>query len=155
MFKITASLVLFVALASSVVAAPGAGTSLYTAAPGIETKAIEVPVAEAVTPSPHLRTTEAAANGTLNARGLHINFGETSSSEVVWASGDSKCSAIVLTSRGLNPCGRKFSLHGIGGLTLEGCGGGLWINQNGKFYEGCTPFSEADACGVHTEWTCA
>ncbi|EJD37683.1 hypothetical protein AURDEDRAFT_173199 [Auricularia subglabra TFB-10046 SS5] len=105
----------------------------------------------------HLRTPEVAANRTLHglkARGLRIQFGESSNSEVVWAFGDSQCGATVLTSKGLNPCGRQFSLHGVGGLTLEGCGGDLWINQNGGFYESCVPFSEPDSCGVHTEWTC-
>ncbi|EJD39029.1 hypothetical protein AURDEDRAFT_171826 [Auricularia subglabra TFB-10046 SS5] len=139
-----APLTIFVALASSVIAAPGA-----------ETKA-DAAVA-AVSAPQHLRTTWTAVNGTLHnlkARGLRINWGQSSNSEVVWAAGDSQCNAVVLSPRGLDPCSRPFSLHGISGLTLEGCGGALWINQNGQFYEDCVPFSEPDACGVHTKQTC-
>ncbi|EJD39024.1 hypothetical protein AURDEDRAFT_171821 [Auricularia subglabra TFB-10046 SS5] len=138
-------LTLRVALASSVIAAPG----------GERAKA-DVPVAAVSVPQ-HLRTTWTAVNGTLHnlkARGLRINWGQASNSEVVWAAGDSQCSAVVLSPRGLFPCSRPFSLHGVTSLTLEGCGGAVWINQNGQFYEDCVPFSEPDGCGMHTKQTC-
>ncbi|EJD37709.1 hypothetical protein AURDEDRAFT_173221 [Auricularia subglabra TFB-10046 SS5] len=73
-----APLALFVALASSVIAAPSAE------------KSPEAPVAAAAIPQ-RLRTTSVGVNGTLNnlkARGIRIQFGETTASEVVWAAGD-------------------------------------------------------------------
>ncbi|EJD37688.1 hypothetical protein AURDEDRAFT_173203 [Auricularia subglabra TFB-10046 SS5] len=141
---LTAPFVLFIGLMPSVIAVPSAEIKPECNSP------------TCFAAPQRLRTVESAANGThgLQARGLRIQFGETNNAEVVWAFGDSQCAAVVLTSKGLNPCGRPFSLHGVGGLTLEGCGGGLWVNQNGGFYESCAPFSEPDFCGVHTEWTC-
>jgi hypothetical protein len=89
---------------------------------------------------------------------------------VVWVSGQDKCQhtslavvgmtmAISTSSNNLqvgnNPCGIKFSLNGQSWFTLEGCGGPIWINQNGNFWANCAPLSEDDgSCVVHSEYHC-
>lgn len=55
---------------------------------------------------------------------------------------------------GLNPCSRPFTLRGVSGFTLEGCGFSLWIDLNGQWYEDCVAFSEGTDCGVTTTFTC-
>ncbi|KAJ7280402.1 hypothetical protein C8J57DRAFT_1464709 [Mycena rebaudengoi] len=73
---------------------------------------------------------------------------------VAWVSGQPKCNNVIVGAIGSNPCGRPFNLNGRT-FTLQGCGEPLSINTgSGAFFANCGVFSEADACGVHSEFHC-
>ncbi|KAJ7577461.1 hypothetical protein C8J56DRAFT_899095 [Mycena floridula] len=86
-----------------------------------------------------------------------INLGAIASTGdmVAWVSGHDRCTKHeVIGPSNTNFCGRTFSLNGQSGLTVEGCGGPLWIDLNHQFYGNCGTFIEDDLCGIHTEYHC-
>jgi hypothetical protein len=56
---------------------------------------------------------------------------------IAWLKGTDACAGALLSVQPANPCGHVFSTGGVSGLTLEGCGGPLWVNQNGNFNANC------------------
>ncbi|KAI5856547.1 hypothetical protein BZA05DRAFT_442222 [Tricharina praecox] len=56
---------------------------------------------------------------------------------LAWLVGTDACAAEFLSVVPASPCGRVFATGGYTGLTLEGCGGPLWLNQNGNFNANC------------------
>ena len=66
------------------------------------------------------------------------NRNDGSVRNLAWNKGDDACAGKLLSVSPTNPCGHQFSVGGVDGLTLEGCGGGLWINRNGQYYATCT-----------------
>ena len=56
------------------------------------------------------------------------------------------CNFVFLGPDGQKPCGVEFVLEAFPGLTLEGCGNGLFLNQNGEFFGNCESTSGPIAC---------
>ncbi|KAJ7592227.1 hypothetical protein C8J56DRAFT_1162622 [Mycena floridula] len=86
-----------------------------------------------------------------------INLGTIASTGdmVAWVSGDDRCTNHeIVGPSDTNYCSRPFGLNGQNELTVEGCGGTLWINLNFQFYGNCGVFSEPDFCGIHTVYHC-
>ncbi|TFL02594.1 hypothetical protein BDV98DRAFT_592260 [Pterulicium gracile] len=71
---------------------------------------------------------------------INIEFNSATGNEVAWIAGQSKCNNVVLGPSNTNWCGRRFTLGGLTTLTAEGCGGGLWVYQNGQCYANCGNF---------------
>ncbi|KZW00448.1 hypothetical protein EXIGLDRAFT_830840 [Exidia glandulosa HHB12029] len=104
-------------------------------------------------------TAAPAANATANAAmkraPFQINIGKTPNENVAWVAHDNKCTRVHVSNLDENPCdGHHFSLHGEDGFMMAGCGGPLYIVQNGNFWAGCRVLNEKDKCSVHTEWQC-
>ncbi|KAH8147894.1 uncharacterized protein LAJ45_07995 [Morchella importuna] len=76
---------------------------------------------------------------------------------VAWTTGTSDpCNQDTkfLSTFPANPCGHSFQLGNDAGLTLEGCGGPLWINQNGRFKDNCVSAENLDKpCGSGSFWS--
>ncbi|KAJ7863856.1 hypothetical protein B0H13DRAFT_2564455 [Mycena leptocephala] len=89
---------------------------------------------------------------------FEINIGSKADSGdvVAWVSGTSKCSNVVLGPSGANFCERPFQFGGKN-LTVHGCGGPQAdvTSSDGTYFALCSPFSEADACGIHTVFHCS
>ncbi|KAH9476057.1 hypothetical protein JR316_0011627 [Psilocybe cubensis] len=97
----------------------------------------------------------APAEEATNAADFGINIGSTFNNVVAWVDGQSKCNNVVIAAAGTNFCGHSFNLNGRT-FTVNGCGGPLWVTQgpSNTFWANCGSLSEADACGVHTNWHC-
>ncbi|KAJ7909845.1 hypothetical protein B0H13DRAFT_2490078 [Mycena leptocephala] len=89
---------------------------------------------------------------------FEINIGQNAASGniVAWVSGTSQCSNAVLGPIGANFCERPFQLGGKT-LTVHGCGGPQAdvTSSDGTYFALCSPFSEADGCGIHTLFHCS
>ncbi|KAJ7153023.1 hypothetical protein C8R43DRAFT_1066887 [Mycena crocata] len=92
------------------------------------------------------------------ATGPAINIGTgDSGSTYVWVSGQNRCSAKTIQAGSGNFCGISFGLQVLPGVfDFEGCGGPLWVNQDGAFYANCQSFSEDRGClgAIKTTFTC-
>ncbi|KAJ7153024.1 hypothetical protein C8R43DRAFT_1235540 [Mycena crocata] len=85
-------------------------------------------------------------------------IGVSDGSTVAWVSGDNRCESSIVQEGSGNFCGIGFTLQVLPGrFDFEGCGGPVWVNQNGAFYANCQPFSESTGCfgTVKTTFTCA
>ncbi|PPQ89313.1 hypothetical protein CVT25_000380 [Psilocybe cyanescens] len=84
-----------------------------------------------------------------------INIGSTFNNVVAWVDGQSKCNNVIIAARGTNFCGHSFNLNGRT-FTANGCGGPLWVTEGSSntFWANCGPLSEADECGVQTNYHC-
>ncbi|KAK5660017.1 hypothetical protein OQA88_13485 [Cercophora sp. LCS_1] len=56
-----------------------------------------------------------------------------------WADGEDPCNSRMISQHPADYCGFKFCAGGECGLTVEGCGGNIWLNKNGGWYGECRP----------------
>ncbi|KAF7351717.1 hypothetical protein MSAN_01604900 [Mycena sanguinolenta] len=99
--------------------------------------------------------TTAAAEPLAAPFGVNIGQVQATGNMVAWVAGASQCQNVIIGPIGTNFCGRAFTLNGIS-LSAEGCGGGIWLQQNGVagIWAECASFSEASQCGVVTNYHC-
>ncbi|KAI5856548.1 hypothetical protein BZA05DRAFT_434090 [Tricharina praecox] len=77
---------------------------------------------------------------------------------LAWLVGTDACAAEYLSTVPASPCGQVFETGGYQGLTLEGCGGSLYLAQNDNFNANCnadTSYSKSCNSGVvHKTYQC-
>ncbi|OIW22751.1 hypothetical protein CONLIGDRAFT_694568 [Coniochaeta ligniaria NRRL 30616] len=77
---------------------------------------------------------------------------------VAWRTDPCKNPAPSFVSPGgdTNFCGWPFSISGVGTLSAEGCGAGLWLVQkpSNSFYANCQWQDVQWQCGVHQYYVC-
>ncbi|KAJ7204573.1 hypothetical protein C8J57DRAFT_382756 [Mycena rebaudengoi] len=114
--------------------------------------AIAVSFAMALAPFSHVAALPANQTVVPRLAPFGINFGRDSTGNVVtWVSGETKCNHIILGSR---PCNQPFTANGQS-FTLQGCGEQLSVRTfSGALFANCGVLSEADECGVHSDFHC-
>ncbi|KAH8883353.1 hypothetical protein GQ53DRAFT_430679 [Thozetella sp. PMI_491] len=96
--------------------------------------------------------------------GLDLNHGSPGQNEwTAWVNGHDPCDGgeahSLHVNQPNNPCGHPFVIPQFAGsFTFEGCGGNVWINQNGAFAGNCRWAPNKQPCvagsGFAGQWQC-
>ncbi|KAL7783264.1 hypothetical protein V8C37DRAFT_49984 [Trichoderma ceciliae] len=87
-----------------------------------------------------------------------ISVGTAAGLNVMWVEGGNPCFWTRINDQGQKPCNVPLANPLTNGLkyTLQGCGGGLWLdNGDGSFNSRCRDTSADVGCGVHRSVTCS